>query len=231
MSATNPQCALIVGNGQRPSAALFAELMLGRPLLLCADGGANAVAELGAIPDVVVGDLDSIADELKAKLAPQRIVRVDADNTGTDLQKVLRYARQISVEAATLVGVTGGRSDHLLWNLSLLKVFASDMALRIVDDYCEIHLVRDELCFHAALGQKVSLSPLAGVARGIETRGLKFALHGEALEMGVRDGISNEVVDNPVVVRVAEGDLLLVIQREAQWEPVKWGSRFFDIGL
>lgn len=227
MSATAAQYALIVGNGQRPSAALFAELMLNRPLLLCADGGANAVVELGATPDVVVGDLDSIEGSLKARLAPQSVVRVDADNTGTDLQKVLHYARQIGVEAATLTGVTGGRSDHLLWNLSLLEVFAGDMALRIVDDYCEIRLVRDKLRFCAELGQKISLCPLAGAARGIETRGLKFALCGEDLEMGVRDGISNEVVDNPVEVRVRAGGLLLFIQREGQKEPVKWESQFF----
>ncbi len=227
MSATAPKCALIVGNGERPSAELFAELMVGQPLLLCADGGANAVAEWGAVADIVVGDLDSVKDSLWEKLAPQHIVRVDADNTGTDLQKVLRYARQIGVESATLTGVTGGRSDHLLWNLSLLKVFADDMALRIVDDYCEIRLVRDMLRFRAALGQKISLSPLGGAVRGIETRGLKFALHNEDLELGVRDGISNEVVENPVEVRVRAGDLLLVIQREGQVTPVQWESDFF----
>jgi len=227
MCSIAPKHALVVGNGERPSAELFAELMVGRPLLLCADGGANTVADLGAMPDIVVGDLDSVSDSVRGHLAPANIVRIDADNTGNDLQKVLHYARQAGVESATLTGVTGGRSDHLLWNLSLLKVFAGDMALRIVDDYCEIRLVGDMLRFRAVLGQKISLSPLAGAVGGIETRGLKFALCGEALELGVRDGISNEVVDNPVEVRVQTGDLLLIVQREGQVGPVEWESRFF----
>ncbi|MFT5090575.1 MAG: thiamine pyrophosphokinase [Candidatus Latescibacterota bacterium] len=227
MGPAVPKCALIVGNGERPSAELFAELIVGEPLLLCADGGANTVAEFGRVPDLVVGDLDSVADSVRGHLSAARIVRIDADNTGTDLQKTLHYAKELGVEAATLTGVTGGRSDHLLWNLGLLKVFAADMALRIVDDYCEIRLVRDVLRFRAPLGQKVSLSPLGGAVAGIETRGLKFALHGETLEWGVRDGISNEVVDNPVEVRVQTGDLLLIIQREEQLGAVKWESHFF----
>jgi len=208
--------------------------MADAPLLLCADGGANAVVELGAVPDVVVGDLDSVTEALQAELGSQKIRRVDADNTGTDLQKVLHYACQIGIETATLIGVTGGRSDHTLWNLSLLKVFAHDMALRIIDDYCEICLVSGEggrMRFRAMLGQKVSLSPLGGPACGVRTQGLKFALHSETLELGVRDGISNEVVDNPVEISVESGDLLVFIQREAAILPVEWVGAFLAEGL
>ena len=57
---------------------------------------------------------------------------------------------------------------------------------------------------------------------GITTRGLKFALNGEALALGVRDGISNEVVGSPVEIRVDRGDLLVVVQREDEFEPVEW---------
>ena len=59
--------------------------------------------------------------------------------------------------------------------------------------------------------------------KGIETRGLKFPLKGESLIPGVRDGISNEVVGNPVEIRVGEGDLLLVVQR-GEGGPIEWQS-------
>ena len=49
---------------------------------------------------------------------------------------------------------------------------------------------------------------------GITTEGLKFPLRGESLAPSERDGISNEVVGNPVIVNVSEGDLLLCLQRE-----------------
>ncbi len=229
MASEKVSCAhaLIVGNGEKPSPALWDELMEGQPLVLCADGGANWVWQCGVVPHAVVGDLDSIAPAVRAQIASERLVQVDADNTGSDVQKVLRYAVELGVEAATLVGFTGGRSDHWLWNLSMLKAFSASIALRVIDDYCEMRLVSDVLRLRAAVGQKISLTPLGGPVEGIETRGLRFALHGEALELGVRDGISNEVVANPVEIRVGRGDLLVVVQREGLLAPVAWETSHF----
>ena len=98
--------------------------------------------------------------------------------------------------------------------MSLLKAFADRLALRIVDDYCDIRLIDRCIRFRAAIGQKISLCPLDGAAEGITTEGLKWALRSESLIPGVRDGISNEVVANPVEIRVGRGDLLLCVQRE-----------------
>ena len=99
--------------------------------------------------------------------------------------------------------------------MSLLKIFADRLALRIVDDYCDIRLIDQYIRFRADISQKVSLCPLDGAAEGITTEGLKWALQSESLIPGVRDGISNEVVDNPVEIRVERGDLLLCVQRES----------------
>ena len=95
------------------------------------------------------------------------------------------------------LGFTGRRTDHLLGNLSLLKTFADRLALRIVDDYCDIRLIDRRIRFRAAIGQKISLCPLDGAVEGITTEGLKWSLRSESLVPGVREGISNEVVDNP----------------------------------
>ena len=210
------QSALIVGNGEPPSRELFAACAQGAELILCADGGANTASAYGYAPDYVVGDLDSVSSQSKAALAADRLVLVDPEgNVGTDGQKVLKHAVALGVTEAVLVGFTGRRTDHLLGNLSLLKTFADRLALRIVDDYCDIRLIDRSIRFRAAIGQKISLCPLDGAAEGITTEGLKWALRSESLIPGVRDGISNEVVDNPVEIRVERGDLLLCVQRES----------------
>ena len=206
--------ALIVGNGPPPSKQLFLHLAAENALLLCADGGANYAVESGRIPDFVVGDLDSLKTGVKECVAPDRLIRVDADDTGTDLQKVLNHALALRVEAAVLTGMTGGRTDHTLWNLGLLRTYAARLELRIVDDYNEIRLIRGRIRFSARVGLKLSLAPLSATAEGVTTRGLKFPLCSETLGHGVRDGISNEVIADPVDILVDEGDLLLCIQRE-----------------
>ncbi len=216
--------ALIVGNGPPPSDRLLQELMAGNPLLLCADGGADTVMARGWLPDYVVGDMDSVACRNAAAMPPERFVRVDDDDTGTDLQKVIRQAVSLGVRAATLTGVTGGRSDHTLWNLSMLRLYRDSLRLRVVDDFCEIRLVNGEIRFRAEPGQKLSLTPLSGPAVGVRTTGLRFALHGEILAPAIRDGISNEVVDGPVTVSVAAGDLLLVIHRDTAPARIIWDN-------
>ncbi len=207
---------MIVGNGSPPSSALLTQLLKSDAILLCADGGANAVHKLGHRPQAVVGDLDSVDPTLRQAWPETEWIQVDADNTGTDLQKVLRYTQQLGVTAATLTGVTGGRTDHTLWNLSLLSTYAETMDLCIVDDDCLIRLIHESICFDAPKGLKLSLSPLAGRVDGVTTQGLRWPLKAESLIPGRRDGISNEVTDSPVKISTESGQLLLVIQREGE---------------
>ena len=56
--------AVIVGGGEPPARELLEKMLIGQPcpLLLCADGGANVVAEYGFTPDAIIGDLDSVGD-------------------------------------------------------------------------------------------------------------------------------------------------------------------------
>ena len=208
--------AVVVGGGEPPSPALLKEEMdrRPRPLLLCADSGADAVLEAGLEPDFLVGDLDSVDPAARTALPPGRVVAV-AEQETTDLQKVLEHAAALGVKSAVLLGFTGGRTDHTLWNLSLLKRYGDRMDLRFVDDHCELRRVGSRIRFRARAGQKISLCPLDGPANRITTSGLKWQLRGEDLVPGERGGISNEVVADPVEVAVGSGELLLCVHRDS----------------
>ena len=213
--------ALVLGNGEPPSRELINEIIGGDMLLLCADGGADTARRYDLVPDYIVGDLDSISRESSAGVDPTHIIRVDADNTGTDIQKVLRHAVALGISEAVLLGFTGRRTDHLLWNLSVFKTFAEQIALRIVDEYCDLRLIGQRIRFRATIGQKISLCPLNGPVEGITTTGLKFALQNESLVPGLRDGISNEVVADIVEIEVERGDLLLCVQRQNNFRAIE----------
>jgi len=213
--------ALILGNGEPPSRELINQFIGGDTLLLCADGGADTARRYDLVPDYIVGDLDSISRASSAGVDPTHIIRVDADNTGTDIQKVLRHAVDLGISEAVLLGFTGGRTDHLLWNLSVFKTFAEQIALRIVDEYCDLRLIGQRIRFRATIGQKISLCPLNGPVDGITTTGLKFALQNESLVPGLRDGISNEVVGDIVEIEVERGDLLLCVQRHKNFREIE----------
>ena len=83
-----------------------------------------------------------------------------------------------------------------------------DAIIRFVDDLGEISYIGRELTFEAKKGDVVSLIPLSR-CEGIITKGLRYALEGEALELGVREGTSNVVDSSPVSIKVKKGHLLL----------------------
>ncbi len=89
--------ALILGNGEPPSQTLLEEFVNADTLLLCADGGANTARRYGFQPDYIIGDLDSASAASKGDLPPDRLIQIDADNTGTDIEKALRHAVELEV--------------------------------------------------------------------------------------------------------------------------------------
>jgi thiamine pyrophosphokinase len=61
-------------------------------------------------------------------------------------------------------------------------------------------------------GTTISLLPITR-CEGVTTKGLKFALHNDVLELGVQEGTSNMATKNIVMVSVKKGKLLIFILR------------------
>ncbi|MCB0354990.1 MAG: hypothetical protein KDD64_15770, partial [Bdellovibrionales bacterium] len=54
-------------------------------------------------------------------------------------------------------------------------------------------------------------------AKGVRTQGLRYELNSEMLELGVREGQSNEVLssDSPVRISITAGALIVFVLRRA----------------
>jgi thiamine pyrophosphokinase len=202
-----PKRALVIANGEPPKKQLLQTLAREANIIVCADGGANAALKAGIVPQAIVGDLDSIHAE-----ALVRFHRVptfeDRDDDTTDLEKAITWAIKSKYDHITVVGATGKRIDHSVGNLGVLPKFYPDAIVRFVDDLGETQYIGRELEFEARKGAVISLIPL-NRCEGVVTTGLKYALQGETLELGVREGTSNVVVSSPVTIRVKKGNLLL----------------------
>lgn len=199
--------ALVIANGEVPKKRLLQSLARESSIVICADGGANSALKFGILPDAIVGDLDSIHAEALVKL--RKVPRYeDRDDESTDLEKAIAWALKQNYDHIVVVGASGKRIDHTLGNLGVLPKFYPDAVIRFVDDLGEVMYVGRELTFEAKRGDVVSLIPLTR-CEGITTEGLRYALDNEALELGVREGTSNVVVNTPVTIKVKKGHLLL----------------------
>ncbi len=201
--------ALVICNGDVLSKAKIAPLLREKPFIICADGGANKARLLGIRPHAIIGDLDSISSRTRKHFSRVETIHI-ADQESTDLEKALDFLLKLLIPSATVVGATGGRPDHSLANLSILKKYHKRIRLLFSDPYCDIRIIDSKIVFEAIVGSVISLMPL-NRCEGIQTVGLKYSIDNESLELGEREGMSNVVISSPVRISVKRGCLLLFV--------------------
>ena len=203
---TCPVRTLVFANGEAPSPDVVKELHRLAGFVVAADGGSRHALANGIVPDAVVGDLDSIDDELRAAIPADRFHRAGQLDT-TDLEKAVAFAIEGGAKEVDIVAAGGGRADHALANLSVLVLNRGRAAVSIHDEFFEISLVDGQAVIEGPPGTVVSLVAL-GECTGVTTTGLRWPLQEFRLPFGPR-GVHNEIESSPATVSVRSGDLLL----------------------
>lgn len=200
--------AVIIANGEMPSAREVHRMVKKASILVCVNGGTVHALRTGLQPDVVIGDLDSLLPRWQRRLKDSTTIIGSTDQEQNDLEKALHYLLHKKIKRITIIGATGRRIDQTLANLSLLEKYQGKAQLTFIDPSGTVELVTSRVKFRAKPGETVSLLPL-GKAEGVTTKGLLYPLSNETLEPGTR-GVSNEVTERVIEIRVRRGKLLLV---------------------
>jgi thiamine pyrophosphokinase len=192
--------------------------------VVAADGGYARAIALGLVPDVLVGDFDSLAPVglEAAAAAGTRIERFPPDKDESDTELALLEALALGATRVTVLGAFGGpRLDHALANIWLLahpRFAALDLVLLDAGNRARLLTAPGpggESTVRALPGRLaaiVSLLPLGGDAEGITTRGLRYPLCDEPLRVGPTRGLSNVRVEAHASVSLRAGRLLVVEQ-------------------
>lgn len=175
---------------------------------ICCDSGLKHREGLGIAPDLIVGDFDSHANPhlpVETLVLPRE--KDDTDTVFAAKEALARGFRQF-----LLLGVTGGRLDHTLGNLSLLLMLhAGGVPTVALDDYSEMQIVADKPVLVEDRYPFFSLLNISGLARGVTIRNAKYPLLNAEITCEYQYGISNEVLPGRTAeVSVREGRLLLI---------------------
>lgn len=209
--------AIVAGSGDMESVELLQKAAENSQLLICADGGARHFQKAGIIPDVLLGDLDSIDPELFNDYLKSgvKIVKFPAQKDYTDMELALDYAVEQGASRIFILGAAGTRLDHTLSNLQLLhKLLDAGVDGIIINDNNEIHLTQDRIDLEKKEGFKVSLVPATGTVEGVTTSGLAYPLTDFTMKMGTGIGISNEFISETAGVRIKKGRLYIILARD-----------------
>ena len=173
--------------------------------IICADGGIKHIEALGLTPDIIIGDFDS--SENTEKYSNKIVYPAEKDDT--DLGLALSYAYKKGFTKCVAIGCLGGRLDHTLANIHLLKyAYDKNIALELIDSNTKVILVKGNAELSNDGYKYISVFPLGDTARGISYEGLKYPLLNATLKAGLPIGVSNQFEgekaliksDDPVVV-------------------------------
>ena len=191
-------------------------------LLIAADSGLEVLDQLGCLPDVAVGDFDSVDPQVLDRFQRQEQIRFERhrpEKNETDTELAFSIAQEAGVTEIILMGATGTRLDHVLSNVHLLKS-AMDRGLdcRILDPHNRIRLVCGRTAFYkdADAYPFVSLVPLTMEVTGITLTGFKYPLQDHDLVLGQECGlcVSNELAAEEAVLDFTSGLLLVIEARD-----------------
>lgn len=207
--------AIIIAGGKADQNMDVLSLVRDEDLIIGADGGAAQALDWGLVPDLVVGDMDSLPKDRQSELdgsGSEFIVHPRAKDE-TDLELALAVAIERGAQEIIVLGALGGRLDHSLANVLLLALPGlAGTTVRVVDGDQEARLVRsgEEATLDGKPGDIVSLLPLGGEVQGVTTTGLVWPLQRDRLRFGFTRGVSNEMRAATATVSIEEGLLLVV---------------------
>lgn len=132
------------------------------------------------------------------------------DQNYTDFYKALKIFKEKEIRRVDIYGASGGEQDHFLGNLSVAYRFKDHLTLTFYDEYSEYFFLPPYFEREGLKGRVISLIPFP-YAKGVTTRGLKWPLDNERLDITQRIGIRNMAIDDTISCRFTEGGILLFI--------------------
>ncbi len=173
--------------------------------LICADKGYLYALNLGLTPDITLGDFDSLGYKPKnAEIYP-------TNKNYSDTQLAVIKAIDLGATEIDLYFTLGGRIDHELFNISILK-FIKDRGVKgsIISKNTYITLIDDKGYYPAKENETVSLLPFSNAVHIIKSEGLKYPLDNITAVKGETLTLSNVATKETVYIEVESGELVYI---------------------
>ena len=201
---------IILANGKPPKKSVITFFrMKGYTKLICADGGANSALKMKLVPDVIIGDLDSISTTAFKELkSVSKIIRLKRQSD-TDVEKCLKYAISKKYDEALLVGVTGNRLDHTFCNLGIVLKFFHQIKISLIAEDSFLKAYTNNVELKTTPGETISLYGISEKTK-ITSKGLKYELKNAALPFGIRESTSNIAKKVSVKLKITNGVVFII---------------------
>lgn len=194
--------AVIIANGEYPTAAVPLQIIESAPFVACCDGGANEYIARGNTPDIIIGDGDSLNAANREKYS--HILHCIDEQETNDQTKAVGWLLQHGYKRIAIVAATGKREDHTLGNISLLiEYMRAGACVRSFTNYGTFIPCKDSFTLPTRKGQQISI--INFTASGFSSQGLRYPLYDFT---NWWQGTLNEAVTDNVTIK-CKGEFLI----------------------
>lgn len=192
----------------------------GFDVILAADAGMEALYRDHVLPDIIVGDFDSVNPDTLEYFHDKEQIEIcmlTPEKNDTDTEHAIREAIRRGAHEIVILGGTGSRIDHVLGNICLLGIGLEEhVDIRMVDEHNRIRMIDSPLKIQKKdqFGKYISLIPFSGRAEGVTLKGFKYPLDNYTMGGFNSLGISNEIVDDEAEISFTSGQMIVIESKD-----------------
>lgn len=208
---------LIISSGIINNRSILKSVVKEVDFIICADGGMNHLMKINQLPDLVIGDLDSISKQALDYINHNKIPiqKYSSIKDATDTALAMEYLIEKGFKEITFMGVTGTRLDHTMANVFLLNdLHSKGIKGRIVDDTNIIYLINDYLELECFEDSYISIIPINDEGIVVSLSGFDYNLDNEAIRFGSTYGVSNRIMGTSGIIKIHKGKALVFISKD-----------------
>lgn len=180
--------------------------------IVACDGGYKVLKKENIEPDLFVGDFDTLDEEALCK--PKKTIKLNVVKDDTDTIFAIKECLKIGIDTFYLFGCCGGKNEHFIANIQVLKYLKKNHANGyLVDDIQKqiLFVLQDESIKLKPINQMISVFSLSDECRGVTLKNLMYQLEDATLTNSFPLGISNQFIKGKTAfIEVKEGCLLII---------------------
>lgn len=177
--------------------------------VIAADGGLLTLQKLDIMPDMIMGDFDSLGYVPKG----DNVIRHEVMKNDTDMMLAVKKALELGYRKIKLYGGTGGRVDHTLANIqTMLYASRNGAVIEMIDSENRYYVITNGVIrINGNDGSGFSIFAIGGMAHKVNIRNAMYLLNDFELSPDNPTGTSNLFIGKEVTISVEKGSLLIVM--------------------
>lgn len=199
---------VIIGGGDC-SADILKNNIQSDDYIICADSGFDVAITSGFLPDLLIGDFDSI----KAVPEFSNKITLPIEKDVTDTVAAYNEGVKLGFKNFVLFGGTGGRFEHTFANISLMaNASKNGIKFEIFDDkHIFRSITNSSIKIEKKAEQQISVFAYGNKAYGVTETGFHYKLFNYVLDpFDGALGTSNDIIDEYGEISVLNGTLIII---------------------